>query len=232
MVDMSPRKRTWEQESLSLGDVLNFSRKMLSLAKDARDLGEAAGVPAGSLRSLATLLLDIEDGVKAHTGVGITDKIQEYLTTLIPQGDQEKEEAGQASDVDKRIEEVNATLTELYGAGWFRDSERTGDVFRVWEKLVAAGYSLPRDQFDQGSEYYDLIEDFYERLRQLQPSKESAESLAGMVEPMVQRARELVRSRGTAELPDTGFSGQVRGDPNYVKILLEAVANRRARPYW
>jgi hypothetical protein len=189
-------------------------------------------VPRGSLRSLATLLLDIEDGVKAQTGVGITDKIQEYLTTLIPQGDREKEEAGQASDVDKRIEEVNATLTELYGAGWFRDSERTGDVFRVWEKLVAAGYSLPRDQFDQGSEYYDLIEDFYERLRQLQPSRESAESLAGMVEPMVERARELVRSRGTAELPDTGFSGQVRGDPNYVKILLEAVANRRARPYW
>jgi hypothetical protein len=229
---MSPRKRTWEQESVSLGDVLSFTRKMLSLAKDARDLGEAAGVPRGSLRNLATLLLDIEDGVKARTGVGITDKIQEYLTTLIPQSDQEKEEAGQASDVDKRIEEVNATLTELYGAGWFRDSERTGDVFRVWEKLVAAGYSLPRDQFDQGSEYYDLIEDFYERVRQLQPSKESAESLAGMVEPMVERARELVGSRGTAELPDTGFSGQVRGDPNYVKILLEAVANRRARPYW
>ena len=37
---MSPRKRSWEQESLSLGDVLNFSRKMLSPAKDARDLGE------------------------------------------------------------------------------------------------------------------------------------------------------------------------------------------------
>lgn len=229
---MSPGKRTWEQESLSFGDVLRFTRKMLSLAKDARDLGEAAGVPRGSLRNLASLLLDIEDGVKAHTGVGITDKIQDYLTTLIPQAGQEKQEAGQASDVDKRIEEVNATLTQLYGAGWFRDSDRTSDVFRVWEKLVAAGYSLPRDQFDQGSEYYDLIEDFYERLRQLQPSKESAESLAGMVEPMVERARELVRSRGTAELPDTGFSGQVRGDPNYVKILLEAVANRRARPYW
>jgi hypothetical protein len=58
---MSPRKRTWEQESVSLGDVLSFTRKMLSLAKDARDLGEAAGVPRGSLRNLATLLLDIED---------------------------------------------------------------------------------------------------------------------------------------------------------------------------
>jgi hypothetical protein len=207
---MGGRKRSWEQESLSFGDILNFSRKMLSLAKDARDLGEAAGVPRGSLRNLASLLLDIEDGVKAQTGVGITDKIQEYLTTLIPQNMGEESSAEETSYVDRRIEEV----------------------FRVWEKLVAAGYSLPRDQFDQGSEYSDLIEDFYERLRQLQPSKESADSLAGMVEPMVERARELVRSRGSADLPDTGFSGQVRGDPNYVKILLEAVANRRSRAYW
>jgi hypothetical protein len=53
-----------------------------------------------------------------------------------------------------------------------------------------------------------------------------------MVEPMVERAKDLMRSRGSADLLDTGFSGQVRGDPNYVKILLEAVANRRARPYW
>jgi hypothetical protein len=231
-MDMSPRKRSWEQESLSFGDILNLSRKMLSLAKDARDLGEAAGLPRGSLRNLASLLLDIEDGVKAQTGVGITDKIQEYLTTLIPQASGEEPPAEGTSYVDRRIEEVNATLTQLYGAGWFRDSGKTGDVFRAWEKLVAAGYSLPPEQFEQGSEYSDLIEDFYERLRQLQPSVESAESLAGMVEPMVERARELVRSRGSADLPDTGFSGQVRGDPNYVKILLEAVANRRSRDYW
>jgi hypothetical protein len=229
---MAARKRSWEQDSLSFGDVLNFSRKMLSLAKQARDLGEVAGVPRGSLRNLASLLLDIEDGVRAQTGMGLTDKIQEYLTTLIPQASGEKPSASQSSAVDRRIEEVNATLTQLYGAGWFRDSGKTGDVFRVWEKLVAAGYSLPPDQFEQGSEYSDLIEDFYGRLRQLQPSKESADSLAGMVEPMVERARALVRMRGTVEVPDSGFSGSVRGDPNYVRVLLEAVANRRPRDYW
>jgi hypothetical protein len=229
---MGSGKRSWEQESLSFGDVLNFSRKMLSLAKQARDLGEGAGVPRGSLRNLASLLLDIEDGVRAQTGVGVTDKIQQYLTTLIPQASGEKPSAGELSTVDRRIEEVNAQLTQLYGAGWFRDSGRTGDVFRVWEKLVAAGYSLPPEQFQEGSEYAELIGDFYDRLRQLQPSAESAESLATMVEPMVERARELVRMRGTVELPDSGFSGSVRGDPNYVRILLEAVANRRPRDYW
>jgi hypothetical protein len=229
---MAARKRSWEQESLSFGDVLNFSRKMLSLAKQARDLGEVAGVPRGSLRDLATLLLDIEEGVRAHTGVGLTDKIQEYLTTLIPQASGERPSAGESSAVDRRIEEVNATLTQSYGAGWFRDSEKTGEVFRVWEKLVAAGYSLPPEQFQEGSEYSELIGDFHDRLRQLQPSAESAESLATMVEPMVERARELVRMRGTDELLDSGFSGSVRGDPNYVRILLEAVANRRPRDYW
>jgi hypothetical protein len=205
---------------------------MLSLAKDARDLGEAAGVPRGSLRNLASLLLDIEDGVKAQTGTGLTESIQEYLTTLIPQESGETTSGGDVSHVDRRIEEVNATLTELYGAGWLRSSDRVGDIFRVWEKLVAAGYSLPRDQFEDGSEYAELIGDFHDRLKQLQPSVESAESLASMVEPMVDRARELVRSRGTADLPDTGFSGAVRGDPNYVRVLLEAVANRRPRRYW
>jgi hypothetical protein len=229
---MAARKRSWEQESLSFGDVLNFSRKMLSLAKQARDLGEVAGVPRGSLRNLATLLLDIEDGVRAQTGVGVTDKIQQYLTTLIPQSSGEKPAAAESSFVDRRIEEVNAQLTQLYGAGWFRDSDKTGEVFRVWEKLVAAGYSLPSEQFQEGSEYAELIGDFYDRLRQLQPSAESAESLANMVEPMVERARELVRMRGTVELPDSGFSGSVRGDPNYVRMLLEAVANRRPRDYW
>jgi hypothetical protein len=229
---MAGRKRSWEQESLSFGDVLNFSRKMLSLAKQARDLGEAAGLPRGSLRNLATLLLDIEDGVKAQTGVGLTEKLQEYITTLIPQASAEAPTGAEATHVDKRIEEVNATLTHLYGAGWFRSSERMSEVFRVWEKLVAAGYSLPSDQFEQGSEYSELVEDFHDRLRQLQPSVESVEVLAGMVEPMVDRARELVRTRGTAELPDTGFTGQVRGDPNYVKVLLEAVANRRPRGLW
>jgi len=229
---MCARKRSWEKESLSFGDVLNFSRKMLSLAKDARDLGEAAGVPRGSLRNLASLLLDIEDGVKAQTGTGLTESIQEYLTTLIPQESGETTSGGDVSHVDRRIEEVNATLTELYGAGWLRGSDRVGDIFRVWEKLVAAGYSLPRDQFEDGSEYAELIGDFHDRLKQLQPSVESAESLASMVEPMVDRARELVRSRGTADLPDTGFSGAVRGDPNYVRVLLEAVANRRPRRYW
>jgi len=229
---MAARKRSWEQESLSFGDVLNFSRKMLSLAKQARDLGEVAGMPRGSIRSLATLLLDIEDGVRAQTGVGVTDKIQQYLTTLIPQASREEPSAGELSAVDRRIEEVNAQLTQLYGAGWFRDSGKTGDVFRVWEKLVAAGYSLPPEQFQAGSEYAELIGDFYDRLRELQPSAESAESLATMVEPMVERARELVRVRGTVEVPDSGFSGSVRGDPNYVRMLLEAVANRRPRNYW
>ena len=143
---MAARKRSWEKESLSFGDVLNFSRRMLSLAKDARDLGEAAGVPRGSLRSLASLLLDIEDGVKTQTGTGLTEKMQEYLTTLIPQSSGDKPSASEVSGVDRRIEEVNATLTQLYGAGWFRNSERTGGVFRVWEKLVAAGYNLPPEQ--------------------------------------------------------------------------------------
>lgn len=229
---MCARKRSWEQESLSFGDVLNFSRRMLSLAKDARDLGEAAGVPRGSLRSLASLLLDIEDGVKTQTGTGLTEKMQEYLTTLIPQLSGDKPSADEVSSVDRRIEEVNATLTQLYGAGWFRNSERTGDVFRVWEKLVAAGYNLPPEQFEEGSEYSQLIEDFRDRARQLQPSAESADSLAKMVEPMVERARELVRTHGMDELPDTGFSGEVRGDPNYVRILLEAVGNRHPRRYW
>ena len=229
---MCARKRSWEKESLSFGDVLNFSRKMLSMAKQARDLGEAAGVPRGSLRNLASLLLDIEDGVKAHTGTGLTEKMQEYLTTLIPQESGEKLPGSDVSHVDRRIEDVNATLTELHGAGWFRSPEKTGQVFRVWEKLVAAGYNLPPEQFQEGSEYSGLIEDFYDRVRQLQPSAESAESLATMVEPMVDRARELVRTHGTEELSDTGFSRAVRGDPNYVRILLEAVANRHPRRYW
>ncbi len=229
---MCARKRSWEQESLSFGDVLNFSRKMLSMAKQARDLGEAAGVPRGSLRSLASLLLDIEDGVKTQTSTGLTEKMQEYLTTLIPQASGDKPPGSDVSHVDRRIEDVNATLTELYGAGWLRSPEMAGQVFRVWEKLVAAGYHLPPEQFQEGSEYSELIEDFYDRARQLQPSAESAESLASMVEPMVDRARELVRTHGTEELSDTGFSREVRGDPNYVRILLEAVANRHPRRYW
>jgi len=228
---MVGRKRSWEKESLSFGDVLKFSRKVLSFAREARELSEAAGVPKAGLRDLASLLLDIEEGVKAQTGVGLTEKIQDYLATLIPQASEGKPGAEEISHVDTQIEEVNATLTQLYGAGWFRNSEKIGDVFRVWEKLVAAGYTLPREQFDQGSEYSQLIDDFHDRLSQLQPSVESVESLAGMVEPMVDRARELVRSDGAAELLDTGFSGQVRQDPNYVRILLEAVANRRPR-YW
>jgi hypothetical protein len=229
---MSPRKRSWEQQSLSFGDVLSFSRRMLSLAKEARDLGETAGLPRGSLRNLATLLLDIEDGVRAQTGVGLTETIQEYLTTLIPQAGEGAPVAEKMSDVDKQIQEVNATLTQLYGAGWFRDSDKMGIVFRVWEKLVAAGYSLPPEQLEQGSEYSQLIDDFHARLRQLQPSRESVESLASMVEPMVDRAKALVSSHGIADLPDTGFSGDVRGNPNYVRLLLEAVANRRPRQYW
>jgi hypothetical protein len=229
---MSPRKRSWEQQSLSFGDVLSFSRRMLSLAKEARDLGETAGLPRGSLRNLATLLLDIEDGVRAQTGVGLTERIQEYLTTLIPQAQGVAPAAEKMSDVDRQIQEVNATLTQLYGAGWFRDSDRMGIVFRVWEKLVAAGYSLPPEQFEQGSEYSQLIDDFHGRLRQLQPSRESVESLANMVEPMVDRAKALVSSHGIGDLPDTGFSGDVRGNPNYVRVLLEAVANRRPRQYW
>lgn len=224
---MARRKRSWEQESLSLGDVLSFSRRMLSLAKQARDVGEAAGLPRGSLRNLASLLLDIEDGVRTQTGVGVTEKIQEYLSTLIPQEYGGKPAAGEMSDVDKRIQEVNATLTQLYGAGWLRGSDRVASVFRVWEKLVAAGYNLPREQFEEGSEYAQLIDDFYARLRQLQPSKESVESLADMVEPMADRARELVLTKGVEDLPDTGFSGGVRANPDYVRVLLEAVANRR-----
>jgi hypothetical protein len=229
---MAGRKRSWEQESLSLGDVLSFSRRMLSLAKQARDLGEATGLPRGSVRNLASLLLDIEDGVKAQTGEGLTDKIQEYLTTLIPQEPDAERAAGDMSEVDKRIQEVNATLTQLYGAGWLRGADQMARVFRVWEKLVAAGYSLPREQFEQGSEYAHLVDDFYSRLKQVQPSKESTESLATMVEPMADRAKDLVRTRGIEDLPDTGFSGDVRGNPNYVRVLLEAVANRRPRQYW
>jgi len=225
------RKRTWEEESLSLGDLLNFSRKMLSFAKDARDLGEAAGLPRGTLRDLATILLDIEEGVREQTGVDLTRRVQDYIKRLIPQSSEERPSPEEISAVDRRIEEINGTLTELYGAGWFRNSEKIGVIFRVWEKLVAAGYALPREQFDRGSEYFQLIDDFRERLGQLQPSVESVEALASMVEPMVERAKELVRTYGRAELPDTGFSGQVRGDPNYVKILLEAVANRRPR-HW
>lgn len=225
------KKRSWEKESLSFGDILNFSRKMLSLAKDARDLGEAAGVPRASIRDLASLLLDIEEGVKAQTGVGLTQRLQEYLGTLIPQASGETPAIEDVSDVDRGIEEVNGTLTQLYGAGWFRNSDRIGDVFRVWEKLVAAGYTLPREQFDQGSEYSQLVGDFHDRLRQLQPSLDSVDSLANMVQPMAERAKELVRSRGTGGLPETGFSGEVRRNPNYVKILLEAVANRHPRYY-
>jgi hypothetical protein len=225
------RKRSWEQESISFGDVLNFSRKMLSFAKDARDIGEAAGVSRGGLRDLATILLDIEEGVKAQTGTGLTERIQEYVGTLIPPASEGKPAAEEVSDVDRLIEEVNAELIELYGAGWFRNSDKIGVVFRVWEKLVAAGYTLPREQFERGSEYFQLINDFRYRIGQLQPSAESVEALADMVEPMVDRAKELVRVYGRTELPDTGFSSAVRRDPNYVKILLEAVAGRRPR-YW
>ena len=225
------RKRSWEKESISFGDVLSFSRKMLSFAKEARDLGETAGLPRGSLRDLASILLDIEDGVRAQTGVGLTSKIQDYVANLIPPASGERPAAEEVTDVDRLIQEVNASLTQLYGAGWFRESEKIGVVFRVWEKLVAAGYALPRQQFDQGSEYFQLIDDFRVRLSQLQPSVQSVEGLASMVEPMVERTKELVRVYGRADLPDTGFSGQVRADPNYVRILLEAVANRRPR-YW
>lgn len=228
---MPGRKRSWEKESLSFGDVLNFSRKLLSFAKQARDLSEGAGASRGTLRDLASMLLDIEDGVRAQTGVGLTDRIQEYLTTLIPRASEQGPSAEEVSDVDRLIQEVNATLTQLYGAGWFRNSERISDIFRVWEKLVAAGYTLPRQQFDRGSDYFQLVDDFRVRLSQLQPSVERVEALAEMVTPMVDRAKELVRVHGRTDLPDTGFSGQVRGDPNYVRILLEAVANRRPR-YW
>ncbi len=228
---MPRRKRSWEKESLGFGDVVNFSRKMLSFAKEARDLGEATGLPRSGLRDLATLLLDIEDGVKAQTGVGLTGRIQDYLATLIPPASEGRPSAEEVSDVDRLIQEVNATLTQLHGAGWFRNSEKIGVVFRVWEKLVAAGYTLPRDQFDRGSEYFQLIDDYRVRLSQVQPSVESVEALASMVEPMAERARELVRLYGRTELADTGFSGEVRGDPNYVRILLEAVARRRPR-YW
>lgn len=221
------RKRTWEKESLTFGDLLRFSRRMLSFAKEARDLGETAGLPRATLRELATILLDIEEGVREETGVDLTRKVQDYLARLIPQASEERPSAEEISDVDRKIEEINGTLTQLYGAGWFRNSEKIGVIFRAWEKLVAAGYALPREQFDRGSEYFQLIDDFRERLGQLQPSVESVEALASMVEPMVDRAKEQVRIYGRAELPDTGFSGRVRGDPNYVRILLEAVANRR-----
>lgn len=228
---MVGRRRAWEEESLNFGDLLRFSRRMLSFAKEARDLAETVGVPRGTLRDLATILLDIEEGVREETGVDLTRKAQGYLRRLIPQAPKERPSAEGISDGDRRVEEINAVLTELYGAGWFRNSEKIGVIFRVWEKLVAAGYALPDEQFDQGSEYFQLIDDFGERLSQLQPSVESVDALASMVEPMVERAKELVRIYGRAELPDTGFSGQVRGDPNYIKILLEAVANRRPR-HW
>lgn len=228
---MVGRRRAWEEESLNFGDLLRFSRRMLSFAKEARDLAETFGVPRGTLRDLATILLDIEEGVREETGVDLTRRVQDYLRRLIPQAPKERPSAEEISDVDRRVEEINGTLTELYGAGWFRNSEKIGAIFRAWEKLVAAGYALPDEQFDQGSEYFQLIDDFGERLSQLQPSVESVDALASMVEPMVERAKELVRIYGRAELPDTGFSGQVRGDPNYIKILLEAVANRRPR-HW
>jgi len=223
------RKRTWEEESVSFGDLLGLSRRMLSFAKGARDLAEATGVPRPALRDLATILLDIEESVREQTGVDLARKIQEYLATLIPQTFEETPSTEETSEVDRRIAEINATLVHLYGAGWFRNSEKIGIIFRVWEKLVAAGYNLPRDQFVQASEYWQLIDDFGDRLAQLQPSAESAEALASMVEPMVDRAKELVQVYGRAELPDTGFSTHVRGHPNYVRILLEAVANRRPR---
>ncbi len=178
---------------------------------------------------MATMLLDIEEGVRQQTGVDLTRKIQDYIANLIPPASEERPQAEGISDVDRQIQAVNASLADLYGAGWFRSSEKIGLIFRVWEKLVAAGYTLPRAQFDQGSDYFQLIDDFRIRLGQLQPSVESVENLASMVEPMVDRAKELVRTYGRAELPDTGFSGQVRGNPNYVKILLDAVANRRPR---
>lgn len=225
------RKRSWEQESLTFGDVLNLSRRMLGFAKEARDLGEAAGLRRSALRDLATLLLDIEDGMREQTGVDLTQRIQDYLGSLIPQASAEKPSKGEISPVDRQIEDVNATLTQLYGAGWLRNSDQIGTIFRVWEKLVAAGYTLPPEQFGHGSEYSRLIDDFRDRIGQLQPSAESLEALASMVEPMVERAKELVRSHGRAELPDTGFSRRVRGNPNYVKILLEAVANRRPGHY-
>jgi len=225
------KKRTWEEESLSFGDLLNFSRRMLSFAKGARDLAETTGLPRGALRDLATILLDIEEGVREQTGVELTRKLQDYLARAIPQASEGRPSDAEISDVDRLTEEINGTLTQLYGAGWFRNSEKIGVIFRVWEKLVAAGYALPREQFDRGSQYFQLIDDFRERLGQLQPSVESVEALASMVEPLVDRTKELVRLYGRAELPDTGFSGQVRGDPNYVRILLEAVANRRPR-HW
>jgi len=225
-------KRTWEEESLTFGDLLAFSRKMLSFAKEARDLAETAGLPRGTLRDLATILLDIEEGVREETGVDLTRKVQDYIERLIPPSSEQRPSAEEISQVDRKIEEINGTLTQLYGAGWFRNSEKIAVIFRVWEKLVAAGYALPREQFDRGLEYFQLIDDFGERLGQLQPSVESVEALAGMVEPMVDRAKELVHSHGRTALPDTGFSRQVRGDPNYIRILLEAVANRRSRYHW
>jgi hypothetical protein len=225
------RKPTWEQEGISLGDIVNFSREMLSLAKGARDLGEAAGVSTSTVRDLATVLLDIEEGVQKKTGVDLTRRLQDYLGALIPQDPGKKPAAGEISEVNRRIDEINDKLTELHAAGWFRSSEKLPTIFRAWEKLVAAGYSLPREQFDRGREYYQLIDDFGERLSGLQPTEESVEVLASMVEPMVERAKELVNFYGRAGLPDTGFSSQVRGDPDYVRILLETVANRRPR-YW
>jgi len=225
------KKPTWEQESIAFGDVIDFSRKMLSLAKGVRDLGEAAGVSTSTVRDLATVLLDIEEGVKEQTGVDLTRRLQDYLGTLIPQASQKRPSAGEISEVNRRIDEINDKLTQLHGAGWFRSSEKLGVIFRVWEKLVAAGYSLPGEQFNRGLEYYQLIDDFGDRLNALQPIVESVEVLASMVEPMVDRAKELVRFYGRAELPDTGFSPQIRGDPDYVRILLQTVANRRPR-YW
>ncbi len=225
------KKPTREQESIAFEDVIDFSRKMLSLAKGVRDLGEAAGVSTATVRGLATVLLDIEEGVKEQTGVELTRRLQDYLGALIPQRSGKRPAAKEISEVNRRIDEINDQLTELQSAGWFRSSEKLNVIFRVWEKLVAAGYSLPGEQFNRGLEYYQLIDDFGDRLNGLQPTVESVEVLASMVEPMVDRAKELVRFYGRAELPDTGFSPQVRGDPDYVRILLQTVANRRPR-YW
>lgn len=146
------KKRTWEEESVSFGDLLRSSRRMLSFAKGARDLSEVAGVPKATLRDLATILLDIEEGVREHTGVDLTRKLQDYLATLIPQTLEGRPSAEEVSEADRRIAEINGALIQLYGAGWFRSSEKIGVISRVWEKLVAAGYTLPREQFDRGSE--------------------------------------------------------------------------------
>ena len=60
----------------------------------------------------------------------MTDKIQEYLTTLIPQASGEKPSAGESSAVDRRIEEVNATLTPVCGRRF------TGHLFEKEGRVV------------------------------------------------------------------------------------------------